>query len=92
MLSFGQRAVTAKIQELIYDKVYDSTDKSSLDQIDQLFAKAYPEKAAELSARFRMTFYRQAGDRNMYAQSAVNYLKKFPSKDHEELNEIAWTF
>ncbi len=89
---YGQRAVSGKIQQLIYGEIQDSKGESSLEQIDRLFARAYPEKAEELSTRFRMSFYRQAGDRDNYAKAAIAYFKKFPSEDHEELNETAWTF
>jgi len=89
---YGQRAVSSKIQQLIYGTIQDSKDDSSLEQIDRLFIRAYPDKAAELSSRFRMSFYRQAGDREKYALAAMEHYKKYPSKDHEELNESAWTF
>jgi len=89
---YGKRAVTSKIQELIYNSVQDTKDDSSLDQMDQLFARAYPEKAEQLSTRFKMTYYRQAGDREKYANAAIKYFKKFPSDSQEELNEVAWTF
>src|SRR5690606_8811630 len=35
---------------------------------------------------------RQAGDRDNFAKSAINYYKKFPTSDPAELNDIAWTF
>lgn len=89
---YGQRAVSGKIQELIYGEIQDSKDESSLAQVDRLFARAYPEKAAELSSRFRLSFYRQAGDRENYAKAAIKHYKEYPSDDHEELNETAWTF
>ncbi len=89
---FGQREVTTKIQNLIYNSINEGTGMSSLDQIDALFRKAYPEKAEQLSLAFRMSYYRQAGDRDNFAKSAINYYKKFPTSDPAELNDIAWTF
>ena len=89
---FGQRKVQGRIQEIIYNSIYDNADQSSLEQIDELYKKVYPEQAEEMSARFRLTFYRQAGDRENFANSAVNYLGKFPKQSPDELNEIAWTF
>ncbi len=88
---FGQQTVIAKIQDLIYNTVYDRQEKSSLDQVDELFAKAYPEKAKQLSSVFRMNYYRQAGDRANYAKAAVNYFNEFDGNP-DELNEAAWTF
>ena len=89
---FGERAVVGRIQELIYQTVYDTEEESSLEQVDRLFAKAYPEKAERLSANFRMSFYRQAGDRQNYAKAAVDYFNSFPEAGSDELNDVAWTF
>jgi len=89
---FGQQNVTAKIQTLIYNSLNDSKEKSSLEQIDELYLKIYPERAEQLSAAFRITYYRQAGDRENFAKSAIHYYKKFSSTDPAELNDIAWTF
>ena len=90
---FGSTVVIGKIQELIYNKIYDSADNSSLEQVDALFKKAYPEKADQLSTRFRMSYYRQAGDRASYAQAAVKYFDKYiEDSPVDEINEAAWTF
>ena len=63
-----------------------------MEQIDRLFLKVYPETAKEMSSRFRLSFYRQAGDREKYASAAIEHYKKFPCKNSDELNEVAWTF
>lgn len=89
---YGEQAVMQRIQALIYNSIQDNAESSSLEQIDALYKKVYPEKAAQLSSQFRMAYYRQAGDRENYAKSAVNYFKKYPGKDWDELNEAAWTF
>ena len=89
---YGEKAVMQKIQTLIYNSIQDNAASSSLDQIDALYKKVYPKKAAQLSSQFRLSYYRQAGDRENYAKSAIAYFKKFPSKDWDELNEAAWTF
>ncbi len=89
---FGQYEVTARFQSLIYNSITDSEASSSLEQIDELFAKVYPENADQLSLSFRLSFYRQAGDREKYAKTAIEYYKKYPSNDPGELNDIAWTF
>lgn len=89
---YGQQAVMAKIQEVIYASIEDTKEDSGLEQIGRLFQKAYPEKADEMTARFALTFYRQAGDREKYMDAALAYHKKYPTKDQAELNETAWTF
>ncbi len=88
----GQQPVVAKMQDLIYQKINDTKEKPTLEQVDSLFAKAYPERAARLSANFRLNYYRQAGDRENYAKSAVAYFDKFEAEDAAELNDVAWTF
>ena len=91
---YGKPSVSGKIQELIYNKIYDSKDASALEQIDELFAKAYAkDEAAMLSANFRLTYYRQAGDRENYAKSAIKFFKKYKKKvSTDQLNDAAWTF
>jgi thioredoxin-related protein len=88
----GQIEVSSKFQSLIISSINESADNSSLEQIDALYAKIYPDRAKQLSAAFRLTYYRQAGDRDNFTKSAIQYYKDFPSEDPGELNDIAWTF
>ncbi len=89
---YGQNAVMAKVQEVIYASIEDTKDDSSLAQIERLFKKAYPVRAEQMTARFSMTYYRQAGDREKYMDAATAYYKKYSADDQAELNEVAWTF
>ena len=89
---FGQYEVTSKFQTLIISSINESAESSSLEQIDALYAKVYPRKAEQLSLAFRLSYYRQAGDRDNFAKSAIQYYQQFPSEDPGELNDIAWTF
>ncbi len=89
---FGQYEVTARFQALIYNSISESSESSSLEQMDVLFKKVYPENAEQLSMSFRLSYYRQAGDRDNYAKTAIQYYKEYPSSDPGELNDIAWTF
>jgi thioredoxin-related protein len=89
---FGEQVVTERVQALIYNSIQDNAESSSLEQIDALYKKVYPEKAEQLSSQFRLAYYRQAGDRENYAISAISYFEKYPGKDWDELNEAAWTF
>ena len=87
---FGQRPVIKKVQDLIYSQIYDVKGSSSLDQIDKLFKKVYPDNAKKLSSNFRMSYYRNAEDWTNYTKSATKHFKKHnPSPD--ELNDAAWT-
>ena len=89
---YGQNAVMAKVQEVIYASIDDTKDDSGLAQIGRLFQKAYPDRADQMTARFSMTYYRQAGDREKYMDAAKAYYKKYKTEDQAELNETAWTF
>ena len=88
----GESKVTQSIQNMVFSQIKDGDPESVFQQVDNLYKKVYPEKAAKLSAQFRPAYYRQAGDRVNYASSQLSYFKKYPSKDWEELNESAWTF
>ncbi len=88
---FGEKNVVRKIQELVYQKIYNTPD-INLDQIKDLYKKAYPEKAEQLSSHYRMQFYRNRGDRDSFASSAIDHYAKYPTKDAMELNDVAWTF
>lgn len=89
---YGQNAVMSKVQEVIYASIEDTKDDSGLAQIERLFKKAYPDRAEQMTARFSMTYYRQAGDREKYMDAAIAYYKKYKAEDQAELNETAWTF
>lgn len=88
---FDENLVVGKIQELVYNKLY-ATENLSLDQVKSLFGKAYPEKAEQLTSHYRMTFYRQKGDRKGFSDAAFDHYKRYPSNDPSELNDVAWTF
>ncbi len=89
---YGQNAVMSKVQEVIYGSIEDTKDDSGLAQIERLFKKAYPDRAEQMTSRFSMTYYRQAGDREKYMDAANTYYKKYKADDQAELNEAAWTF
>lgn len=89
---YGKGKVAGKIQNLIYAKLDGTINRSTLEQIDNLFLKAYPLEAKEMSSRFRMTYYRQAGDLEKYLDAVDNHLSNFKPKGPDELNDIAWTY
>lgn len=89
---FGEQQVTGRIEQLIYGSIYDLGEQPDLQKVDAIFAKAYPEKASQFSARYRMRYYLETEDFDNYAQSAIGYFKKYPSKDASEYNNEAWVF
>ena len=86
---YGPASVFAKIQQLIF---HELDGGNTLEDLDRLFKKAYPERADEMSARFRVTYYRQARDAEKFAEAATYYAKKYKVKDADELNDLAWSF
>jgi len=89
--SFGKEVVMGKVEQLIAQKVLGS-DQPDLKAADALYAKAYPEMAGEMSARFRMNYYQMTGDVDNFAKSSVAFFDKYPSKDMMQLNNAAWAF
>jgi len=87
---FGARTVVDRIQGLIMEEAF--AGDRSFAEMDELFERAFPEVADELSARFRMTYYRTAADYPRFAEAAVEYYERFPPDDPGELNNTAWLF
>jgi len=88
---FGQGATFGKIENLVRDRSFD-VENTTLEEMSRLFDLVYPKNSKELSSKYRLTYYRQKGDRRNYALSAIEHYKKFPSKDAHELNEVGTTF
>jgi thioredoxin-related protein len=89
---FSTGEVFAKTQDLIEKKIYNTKPTPRLGQVDTLFKAVFPTKSAQLSAAYRMNYYRGQGNRDEYAKAAAYYMKKFRIKDPMELNETAFTF
>jgi thiol-disulfide isomerase/thioredoxin len=89
---FPQKEVDTFVEELIYNKIYSSDPKPSIENIEGILKEAFPDRYKLLFANFKMGYYRQLGDRTNYALAAAERFDKFPSKDAGELNDAAWTF
>lgn len=90
---FGEREMTGFIQNMVYKELSnDGKDPLSLEEIAGIFKKAYPKTHDKLFHSFKMSYYRQAGNREGYGRAAIDYLTKYPSDNYGELNDIAWTF
>lgn len=57
-----------------------------------LKAKLPAALAAQTSLLVEMTIYQGQQDVKNYAAKAVEYFKKYPSEDYNQLNEAAWAF
>jgi len=89
---FGDQAVLERIQNLIYNSIYDTKEESGLEQISKLFKKVYPEKADEMISHFKIGYYRQANDKEKFVEAALDFFKRFPNQSADEINQVAWTF
>jgi thioredoxin-related protein len=89
---FGKPMVTQKVQGLIYSLIYYTEPAPTIDDIKGIFQRYFPEKADVLYANYKMSYYRQLGDRDGYAEAAVERFTKYDVEDYAELNETAWTF
>ena len=91
--TMGISKVAGKIENLIYQKIYDEKGNASLDELDQLFKKVYsPEQADKASMRFKLNYFLEKKSSEKYAKTAINYYKKFPPRDPSELSDIAYNF
>lgn len=90
---FKTSKVAGKIENLIYQKIYDDEGNASLEELDRLFAKVYEPKVAEqASSRFKLNYYLEKRSSENYAKEAVKYYKNFPPKDPSELSDVAYNF
>ena len=89
---FGEQAISGKINEMVQNTISGAQTEADLAKVENLYAKAYPDKAAEMSGRLKMGFYAQREDWGNFAKAANAYYKKYPPKEWEELNEFAWIF
>ncbi len=88
----GERKVTQKIQNLIYNLIYYSDPKPTLNEIEGIFKRYFPDRYQLLYSNYKMSYHRQLGDREGYAKAAIERFEKHPAQDYGELNEAAWTF
>lgn len=92
-LVFGKEAVINKLQQMVSQELYKNrNDLPSLEKVDQLYARAYPDMADKLSARFRIDYYRMAGDQEKFLEATADYLGTYSSDNAMELNNAAWNF
>jgi hypothetical protein len=83
--------VYEKIESTLSEYLSSNADMP-FEEIEKLFMRLYQEDGARRVSGYKPTYYRQKGDRNNYAKSAIEHFKKYPSNNPDELNEAAWTF
>ena len=89
---FGEQAIAGKINELVQNTVSKAETEADLKKVEQLYARAYPDKAGEMAGRLKMGYYAQREDWDNFAKAATSFYEKYPAQSWDELNEIAWIF
>lgn len=89
---FGEQAIAGKINELVQNTVSRAESEADLKKVEQLYARAYPDKAGEMAGRLKMGYYAQREDWDNFAKAATSFYEKYPAQSWDELNEIAWIF
>lgn len=90
---FKTSRVAGKIENLIYQKVYDDEGNASLDELDRLFNKVYePKVAKQASSRFKMNYFLEKKSSENYAKEAIKYYEKNSPRDPSELSDVAYNF
>ena len=89
---FGKDQVERRMEGLVYDSIYAMGEVPTPEQVQSVFVKAYPEKAAMLTAKYKIRYALEMDNMDQYADATIDYFKKFPSKQADEYNEAAWNF
>ena len=90
---FGEKEINNKIENIVMTRLNNQDDKPELEEVDALFSKVMGDRAAINSSAYRMTYHRQRGDREAYANAAIAHHKKYKDElTFDDLNETAWTF
>ena len=82
--------VKGRIEQTIYATIYSLGENPDLNKVDAIFAKAYPQMAGQMSARYRMRHFVENEEPLKFVEVANNYVKKYKPTDWDELNEMAW--
>lgn len=93
---FGSSAYIQIVAQVVLNEAFPSIQMNNL-PTNEAFAKAFKAKlpavlADQASARMEMALAQGQQDSKTYAVKALEYYKKYPSNDFQELNEAAWFF
>ncbi len=93
--AFGKGQVMNLVQNTIISEMLAQTGGTLPEMADirKVFQAKLPAAIAEQYAtHVSMILAQYEGDADQFAKAAVNYYKKYPSDDYNELNNIAWAF
>lgn len=91
-VKFGKEQVTAKVDEMVQNTITNAKTEADIKKVEALYAKTYPERAAEMSGQLKMGFYAQREDWKNFAKAANVHFKKFPPQEWSVLNDLAWIY
>jgi thiol-disulfide isomerase/thioredoxin len=83
--------IEVKIQSMVSDRLFNDKNLPTLGFADTLIQMVYPMKVKRMAKNYRLSYYRLKGDREKYAQAAIDYFKKYKASA-EELSDVANTF
>ena len=89
---FGSQAVNGKIEGLIYDEIGNAFRNKNFTRLKEIMDLVYQGRSEEMLARVQMNFLARNEQYEDYAKAAVNFYKKYPAENWDELNEAAWLF
>ena len=95
---FGEFKVNQKVDRLVGTRIdqllslKNGEDVKIFNEAKALYSKIDANTATAKTANFKMTYYRNGGDRKNFALSAIEYVDNMPEISALELSDIAWTF
>ena len=87
---FGQSKVENQIQTIVQNFLRTSEDP--IVAAETLLPRVYPERGVKLANAFKLNHYRETEDGINYAKAVNQSLAMSPTKEQEEVNEIAWNY
>ncbi len=94
--ALGKGKMFGKIQSIVQTRLdlimNQKSATNEIQEVGQLFDKVYKGEALVKFAAFKMTYYRTQGDRDGFAEAAVDYVDNMKNITADELNSIARTF
>lgn len=95
---FGDFKVSQKIDRLVGTRIdqllslKNGEETQIFEEAKSLYTKLDANTAVAKTANFKMTYYRNGGDRQNFALSAIEYVDNMKNISALELSDIAWTF
>lgn len=89
---YGKEDIAQRIQQIIEHSIARPGMTLDMAQTEALFQKIYPNETKERMTAFLLSYYRNNGMYDKYAETAETYFKSNKKVTANELNEVAWNF